>query len=230
MSQDSHTVLAQFTFKDSESKQKFVDFCNGETGLSITRSWEGCQSIQCYESEDESNKVFIWQKWKDHASHESYVKMRQEEGSFDMLGEWVESPPDITSLRPVNFSSDTEQIEQIVNDMCHVDYKVGFRHMSDECVFVRPSGNPLDKNGWESMMTNDDVNVESSRLVSINKLQIEGNMAYVCYTSHGRFTYKGTPNDDVAVFTNVLQKVNGRWMDVMGQRSTGRKPEDSLPI
>ena len=78
-------------------------------------------------------------------------------------------------------------------------------------------------------MTNDDVNVESSRLVSINKLQIEGNMAYVCYTSHGRFTYKGTPNDDVAVFTNVLQKVNGRWMVVMGQRSTGRKPEDSLP-
>ena len=229
MSQDSHTVLAQFTFKDSESKQKFVDFCNGEKGLSITRSWPGCQSIQCYESEDESNKVFIWQKWNDHESHESYVKMRQEEGSFDMLGEWVESPPDITSLRPVNFSSDTEQIEQIVNDMCHVDYKVGFKHMSDECVFVRPSGNPLDKNGWESMMTNEDVNVESSKLVSINKLQIEGNMAYVCYTSHGRFTYKGTPNDDVAVFTNVLQKVNGRWMVVMGQRSTGRKPEDSLP-
>ena len=40
---------------------------------------------------------------------------------------------------------------------------------------------------------------------------------------------KGTPNDDVAVFTNVLQKVNGKWMVVMGQRSTGRKPEESLP-
>ena len=79
------------------------------------------------------------------------------------------------------------------------------------------------------MMTNEDVNVESSKLVSINKLLIEGNMAYVCYISHGRFTYKGTPNDDVAVFTNVLQKVNGKWMVVMRQRSTRRKPEDSLP-
>ena len=229
MSQDSHTVLAQFTFKDSESKQKFVDFCNGEKGLNVTRSWPGCQSVEFYESEDDSNKIFIWQKWNDRESHESLVKMRREEGSFDMLGEWVESPPDITSLRPLNFSSNLEQIQQIVDDMCNVDYKVGFKHLSDRFVFIRPSGNPLDKNGWESMMTNEDVNVESSHLISINKLQIEDNMAYVCYTSHGRFTYKGTQNDDVAVFTNILQKVNGKWMVVMGQRSTGRKPEDSLP-
>lgn len=229
MSKHSHTVVAQFTFKDLESKQKFVDFCNGEKGLGIARSWKGCQSFECYESDEDSNKIFIWQKWDSKEDHESYVKMRLESGSFDMLGEWVSAQPEITSLRPVNFSSDTEQIEQIINDMCNIDYKLGMKHMSDGCVFVRPSGNPLDKNGWESMMTNDDVNVESSKLVSINKLQIEGNMAFVCYTSHGKFTYKGTPNDDIAVFTSVLQKVNGRWLVVMGQRSTGRKPEESLP-
>lgn len=229
MSQNSHTVVAQFTFKDIESKQKFVDFCNGEKGLHITRSWPGCQSIECYESEEDPNKIFIWQKWDNKESHESLVKMRHEEGSFNTLGDWVLVPPEITSLKRVNFSSDTEQIEQIVNDMCNVDYKLGMQHMSDNCVFVRPSGNPLDKNGWESMMTNDDVNVESSKLVSINKLQIDGNMAFVCYTSHGKFTYKGTPNDDIAVFTSVLQKVNGRWLLVMGQRSSGRKPEESLP-
>ena len=78
-------------------------------------------------------------------------------------------------------------------------------------------------------MTAEDVTVESNELVSINKLQVVGDMAYVCYTSHGRFNYKGTANDDVAVFTSVLKKVAGEWKVVMGQRSTGRTPEESAP-
>ena len=56
-----------------------------------------------------------------------------------------------------------------------------------------------------------------------------GCCAYVCYTQHGKFTYKGTANDDVAVFTSVLKKENGVWKVVQGTRSTGRKPEDKLP-
>ena len=229
MTQNSHTVSAVFTFKDVESKNKFITFCNGDRGLSITRAWPGCQSIECYETEENPNKVTIWQKWDNHESHESYVKMRHEKGDFDMLGEWVEAPPEISSLRPVNFSSDEEVIRSIVRDMCDVDYTVGFRHMHDDCVFIRPSGNPLDKNGWKQMMTATDVTVESNELVSINKLQVVGDMAYVCYTAHGKFNYKGTPNDDVAVLTSVLKKVNGVWMVVMGQRSTGRTPEEAAP-
>ena len=229
MTENSHTVSAVFTFKNADTKSEFIEFCNGEKGLGVTRSWPGCQSIQVYEVVDNPNKVIIWQKWDNQSSHESYVKMRHEEGSFNMLGEWVEAPPEISALQLVNFSSDKEQVESIIKDMCNVDYKVGMQHMHDDCVFIRPSGNPLSKNGWEEMMSNDDVTVESSKLVSINKLNVEGDMAYVCYTSHGKFSYKGTPNDDVAVFTSVLKKVNGRWWIVMGQRSTGRKPEDSLP-
>ena len=229
MNENSHTVSAVFTFKDSESKTKFITFCNGERGLSVTRAWPGCQSIQVYETEENPNKLIIWQKWDNHEAHESYVKMRHEKGDFDMLGEWVEAPPEISALRPVNFSSDEDVIRSIVKDMCDVDYTVGFRHMHDECVFIRPSGNPLDKNGWQQMMTATDVTVESNELVSINKLQVVGDMAYVCYTSHGKFNYKGTPNDDVAVLTSVLKKVNGVWMVMMGQRSTGRTPEEAAP-
>ena len=54
-------------------------------------------------------------------------------------------------------------------------------------------------------------------------------MAYVCYTSHGKFSYKGTANDDIAVFTSVLKKGEDGWKVVMGQRSTGRGPEESAP-
>ena len=98
------------------------------------------------------------------------------------------------------------------------------KHMSDDCVFVRPSGNPLDKAGWDAMMNNADVSVTSNELVGINKLKIVGDLAYVCYTTHGVFNYKGTENNDVAVLTSVLQKVNGCWKVVHGQRSTGHSP------
>tara|TARA_B100001093_G_scaffold416580_1_gene407289 strand:- start:148 stop:549 length:402 start_codon:yes stop_codon:yes gene_type:complete len=125
--------------------------------------------------------------------------------------------------------SDKQLIEDIIRDMCHVDYKVGFQHMHDDCLFIRPSGNPLDKNGWEKMMNNDNVKVELSELMSINKLSVCGCCAYVCYTQHGKFNYKGTSNDDVAVFSSVLQKFDGVWKVVHGQRSTGRKPEDEPP-
>lgn len=229
MNNNYHTVSAVFTFKDNVSKTKFINFCNGERGLGVTRAWPGCLSIECYETEENSNKLIIWQKWDNHESHESYVKMRHEKGDFDMLGEWVESPPEISSLKRVNFSSDEEQVKSIINDMCNVDYKLGMQHMHTDCVFIRPSGNPLDRSGWEMMMTATDVKVESNELVSINKLQVCDNMAYVCYTSHGKFNYKGTANDDVAVFTSVLKKVDGVWMVVMGQRSTGRDPGETMP-
>jgi hypothetical protein len=54
-------------------------------------------------------------------------------------------------------------------------------------------------------------------------------MAYVCYTTHGKFSYKGNYNDDVAVLTSILQRINGKWTVVFGQRSTGRKPSESPP-
>ena len=42
--------------------------------------------------------------------------------------------------------------------------------------------------------------------------------AYVCYSSHAKFTYKGTENDDVAVFSSIMKKKNGVWKVVHGQR------------
>jgi len=225
----SHTACAVFTFKDQESKEKFIEFCNGDNGLSVTRGWKGCQSLDCYEAHDNNMKVVIWQKWDSKEDHESYVKHRHDDGSFEFLHSLFASPPEISALRPVVFKSDREQVEDVVRDMCHKDHTIGMKHMTDDCVFVRPTGNPLTKKGWDEMMNNDAVSVISSELLKVNKLSIAGEMAHVCYTSHSKFNYKGVENDDVAVFTSVLQKMDGKWMVVHGQRSTGRKPEDSMP-
>jgi len=230
MSQETpHTVSAVFTFKDAQSKNKFKDFCNGPKGLSVTRSYEGCLSLECYEKQDDPNSVVIWQKWQTQQHQEKYIKFRHEDGSFDFLGELISSPPNISGLKLLDFRTDEQQVKDIVNDMCNVDYKLGMSHMHDDCVFVRPTGNPLTKEGWLKMMTSEDVSVTSNKLLTINKLQVSGDMAYVCYTSHGVFNYKGTDNDDVAVLSSVLHRVNGEWKIVYGQRSSGRKPTEPLP-
>jgi len=229
MTENSYRVCAKFTLKDQKSKDRFISFGNGETGLSVTRGWKGCQSIELYESREDPNVILIWQRWDSKEDQESYVKHRHEDGTFELLGELVACPPEITPIKDMVMKTEEEKVREVIEDMCHVDYKVGMKHMHDDCVFIRPSGNPLNKKGWEEMMTNDDVEVESSKLVSVNKLSICGCCAYVCYTQHGKFTYKGTENDDVAVFTSVMRKVDGEWMVVQGQRSTGRKPTDAQP-
>ena len=224
-----HTVKATFTFKDRESKEKFIVFCNGERGLSVTRGWDGCVSIDCFEDAANDLQVVIWQKWASKENHESYVKFRHDDGSFDFLGELISSPPEISALRPVVFKTDEEQIRGVVEDMCNKDHNLAMKHMHDDCVFIRPTGNPLTKETWDKMMNNDAVSVELSELVSINKLNVCGDMAWVCYTNHAVFNYMGNANDDIAVLTAVLQRVDGKWVVVHGQRSTGRKPTDEPP-
>ena len=225
----SHTVKAVFTFKDSNSKDRFVDFCNGDNGLSVTRSWEGCQSIDCYESHENPLQIVIWQKWNSKENHESYVKHRHDDGSFTFLHELIASPPEIVPLRAVVFKNDREQVLDVVNDMCSKDHTLGMKHMTDDCIFIRPTGNPMSKKGWEEMMTNDDVSVESSKLVSVNRLHLHNDTAVVCYTSHASFSYKGVKNDDVAVFTCHMRKVDGSRKVIMGQRSKGRLPTVEPP-
>ena len=229
MSKSHYMVNAVFTFKDQSSKDKFIEFCNGEKGLGVTRARKGCISIDCYERHDNPLAMILWQKWETQADQESYIKFRHDDGSFDFLGELVACPPDISPIHPVIFKTERQQIEDVIKDMCNMDHNAGMRHMTDDCIFIRPTGNPLNKTQWDSMMNNADVKVESNELVSINKIEIVGDMAYVVYTNHGKFNYKGTENDDIAVLTAVLKRIDGSWKLVHGQRSTGRKPTDDMP-
>ena len=83
---------------------------------------------------------------------------------------------------------------------------------------------------YSEMRASPDVTVTSSQLLSVKKLEVDGNMAYAVYITHAVFDFKGTPNDDVAVYTSIFQKdAQGTWKMVHGQRSTGRGPEDDPP-
>ena len=96
-----YTVAITFRFKDCESKQKFTDWlADKENGLSLTRAWEGCKSVEVYESSEDENTLILWEKWEKKESQESYMKMRTETGAFDTVGDWLVSPPEVLSLKP----------------------------------------------------------------------------------------------------------------------------------
>ena len=75
----------------------------------------------------------------------SYIAHRHEDGTFEILGSLVACPPEITPIRSLVMKTDEQQVEDVIGDMCNKDHTVGMKHMSDDCVFVRPSGNPLTK-------------------------------------------------------------------------------------
>ena len=104
--------------------------------------------------------------------------------------------------------------------------------LSDDVVFVRPTGNPLTKNQWIAMFKSDDVSLLSNKMVDFYKVDVSpsNDWALVCYSTHAKFTYKGVENDDISVFTVLMKRVNNTWLMSHLQRSTGRLPTDSMPV
>ena len=102
-------------------------------------------------------------------------------------------------------------------------------HSTADMMFIRPSGNPISAQGLADMMSGDDLEMISSSCVAINKVEVVGDSGFVCLTQAAKFTYKGTPNDDICVITLIWKKVDGTWKISWGQRSTGRKPDEPLP-
>ena len=96
-----------------------------------------------------------------------------------------------------------------------------------DCLFIRPSGNPLSKAEWATMYASEDVVIESDELVSIDSVRIfaGGNAAVATYSKHSIFVYKGDKNDDYAVFSATLEKKGGHWKVVFVMRATGQPPK-----
>ena len=65
-----HTVVATFKLK-SENREEFIKFLSSEDGLSVTRNFEGCISIECYISKDNENTIILWEKWEKIENHEA---------------------------------------------------------------------------------------------------------------------------------------------------------------
>lgn len=101
------------------------------------------------------------------------------------------------------------------------------KYWAPQAVVIRPSGNPMDRATWRSMITSTDIVFESSECVSFNSCTLiaGGKVAIVTFTLHDKFTYKGTPNDDIAKYSATLElSEQGTWKMVHAHRATGQTP------
>ena len=140
-----------------------------------------------------------------------------------------------------SISLDTEEVvaDQIKNSISSmVNYldsgnvEKASEYVTDNIVFVRPTGNPLTKNQWIAMLNSDDVSLVSNKLLDFYKIDVSpsNEWALVCYSTHAKFTYKGVENNDISVFSVLMKRVNNTWQMSHLQRSTGRLPTDTMPV
>ena len=93
-------------------------------------------------------------------------------------------------------------------------------------VVLRPSGNPLTNEASKQMWMSADVISEKSELKSIDTVKVfaAGNAAVATLTMEEKFSYKGSPNHDIARYSMTYEKKDGKWMIVQGHRATGAPP------
>ncbi len=88
-------------------------------------------------------------------------------------------------------------------------------------LLIRPSGNPIDAKGFEQMITGDIVQ-EKSEITKIHRFEFLSETVVMCiFTLCSKFSYKGTPNNDLPTITSIFKKVNNVWQIHWMQRSTG---------
>lgn len=108
----------------------------------------------------------------------------------------------------------------------------------DAMVFIRPSGNAMDMSQFKGMWSSGMITDASSELVSVDSMAFVGLLScwpkalpapagavcVVTYTTHDKFKFQGTENDDIAKFSSVLEKSLGGWRICHTHRATGQAP------
>ena len=119
--------------------------------------------------------------------------------------------------------NDQETIISLLNDFANPKKMASFflDNATTDFLFIRPSGNPIDAKGFEQMISADIVQ-EKAEITKIHRLEVLSENIIMCiFTLCSKFTYKGTPNDDLPTVTSIFKKINNVWKIHWMQRSTG---------
>ena len=93
---------------------------------------------------------------------------------------------------------------------------------TNDFLFIRPSGNPIDADGFKKMTLRGDVLDNYSEIIDIQKLEFFIDINAMCvFTMREHMVYKGINNDDLALYTSILKKVNNKWVIAFIHRSSG---------
>lgn len=142
--------------------------------------------------------------------------------------------PQVTRATPRTFSTitmsaDESEIRSQIKHLATYPSPDGtMPEWPEGCLIIRNSGNPITPAMIKQMMASEGI-TSSGELIEIKTLDVGTDMAYATTMQGAKFTYKGTPNDDVFVFTYVFKKLAGKWICVHGFRSEGRLPSADPP-
>ena len=120
--------------------------------------------------------------------------------------------------------NDKETIISLLNEFANPKNMASFfvNNATPDFLFIRPSGNPIDAEGFEQMITSGDVVQEKAEITKIHRLEfLSENIVMCIFTLGSKFSYKGIPNNDLPTVTSIFKKVNGIWKIHWMQRSTG---------
>jgi len=119
--------------------------------------------------------------------------------------------------------SDKEKILSLLNKFANPEKMASFfvNNATSDFLFIRPSGNPINAEGFEKMISGDVVQ-EKAEITKIHRFEFLSDDVVMCiFTLGSKFTYKGIPNDDLPTVTSIFKKVDNSWKISWMQRSTG---------
>ena len=119
--------------------------------------------------------------------------------------------------------NDKETIISLLNEFANPKKMASFfvNNATPDFLFIRPSGNPINAEGFEQMIT-DDIVQEKAEITKIHRLEVLSENIIMCiFTLGAKFTYKGIPNDDLPTVTSIFKKIDNIWKIHLMQRSTG---------
>ena len=119
--------------------------------------------------------------------------------------------------------SDENQIIELLENFAANDYgEFLLNNATEDFLFIRPSGNPIDVMGLVEMSTSGDVSDGYCDIQKIHKLDFFSPDTAICvFTLRSSFVYKGIQNSDLATVTAIIKKLKNQWKFSWMQRSSG---------
>ena len=120
--------------------------------------------------------------------------------------------------------TDKEKIESMLYELAKPEKMGSFfiDNASSDFLLIRPSGNPITAEGFFEMMNSGDVVQEKAEITKIHRFEFLSDDVVMCiFTLGSKFTYKGTPNDDLPTVTSIFKRIGNTWKIHWMQRSSG---------
>ena len=116
-----------------------------------------------------------------------------------------------------------ENIIQLVENFTANDYgDFLLNNATEDFLFIRPSGNPIDASGFIEMITSGDLNNGYCDVKKIHKLDLLSDDIAMCvFTLRSSFVYKYVQNSDLATVTSIIKKIEDQWKFSWMHRSSG---------